>query len=1083
MGAHDDGQPRAATPEMLVGIGNAGKRIVTEFMRTDWILREAIEPRGDTLAPDVQAYVVDTDRDQQSTDERVAAQINEHIEALADEVGRDEPVLDTGIEYINPLDGVGPELQQPSALAQPAVVNEFAGDLRAWWMDDSDEMLVDDYNEGLLRRRALGKAIYHASTGSGMFLDVAREIAGNVDTLHLFAVIPDTGERDKKLANAYAALSELEYLSRHEISPFKNVVLLPFGGLEDIRDESDRQEFDEAAVNAIMAHRNIGSCTDELGTMAGPPEYAPFTVAVPQTLRYDVEDLAEADGKIRDFLDDRLHALEAEHELYDALEDYVVTHFRREDTAEYLERANEGTAPDSDRFSLTSAQAAALRDRFDTLVEVLDGDVLDALGYDPAWDWLETLEDAVDTLKRSTEEGVERNEAIVTEVPRVVRQVDDPEDRYPQERRHQHLDEFVQRELEAIRRRANLLRAVSLFEDDDIAAAIEGCAMDDDRSVAPVGVEDERAHIRHRLDDLEDDIDRIEAFESDIVEMATRARDEWLLDVRPTLDEIETIDRHEDAIVDLLDDLEAEIRHSAAEVEGTAHPEGLRDITLDFDRFDELNERLDEVGLSPIDSAAIERSVDALGRAKAAKVAADREGILRWLPFGGNDWRAEFADAVRLIDDDLFSVQTDFDEQFYAKYTGDLGERAGFLGDFDAHRSTLVAEAVDSFERRLADPSIDRETFDDEVGDALHSRHPYLSWPGSVADAPQALRDRLEAGFDDESVDTFLDAIEASGVAPDESDPVNAGFRGAFVDPVADLRTDIERERDRLLVEHGRYEALMDIIQDEGHLFSTAPTTQRPPDIEFVSVAENDQYINRIDVGRDVPILEHDSLVEAGLHEEDEGVIGARLKGFAENIAVLDDRLPLYQGRPAPDIGTIPDDDTLQNILYDHHKILPVFMGEAFAEKDITDYDPDGDIEATLRRTIAAQNGVNGYLPRTCEFGGPWDTSLVTFVGGVFLDNLRPVREASGYREKYFEQRDELVESIKARHAHGLDGMDRTMVDEDGTGAYVYRDPLIDLRDPDELLEFVDATEADRDDVFASKTNVETFESTIDLGE
>jgi hypothetical protein len=1113
MGVHDDGVHRAAIPDMLVGIGGAGKRIVSEFMRTDWILEEAIEPRGDHPAPDVQAYVVDTDGDQRSTDEQVAAEINDHIRALADEFGRHEPALGTSFEYINPLDALGPDLQRPSALVQPAPVTEFAGDLGAWWLDESDEMLVDGYQEGVIRRRALGKAIFHASTagpgenpltpvldpavseayivvglgggtGSGMFLDVAREMAENVDALHLFGVIPASGENDRNLANAHAALSELEYLSRTGNNPFETVVLLPFGGLEDRTSDSERREFDEAAVNAIMAHQSIPvrSRVHFLGTNArlGLPDYAPFTVAVPQILRYSAGDAEQANSQVQEFVSTRLEALHAEHELYDALEDYITTQFAGEDAAESLEAAIDGVAPPNDRFSLTGAQAAALRDRFDTLVELLDEDVLGALSYDPALDWADRLAHRVEDVTANTEEGVERNEAIVMDVPRVVDQVDDPAERYTHDPRHQDFDEFVQRELRAIRRRANLFRAVSLVEDDDLAEGIEEDAMDPDIPAISPDIADELDVIEHRLSDIETDLDRLDAFESDLRATATRARDEWLLDVRPTLDDIEAVDRHRDAVVDRLDELEAEIENTVAEIEATARPEELRDVTLSFDRFDELNHRLDEVGLSPIEPAAIERSVDAIRRAKRAKMAADRTGPLRRLLFGVDDHRAEFEGMVGQVDHDLFSVST-FDEPFYAKFTGDIRDRAGDVDRLDDHRSALADEVVDSFERRFADPPIDRETFDDEVGDALHSRHPYLSWPGDIADAPQALRDRLEVGFDDESVDAFLDAVGAGDVAPDESAPVNAGFWGAVVEPVASLRDDIERERDRLLAEHERYDHLVDIIDDEGDRFFGVAPAQRRLDVEFGDPLEKNQYINRIDAEETPQLLGSENLVEAGLHEEEH--IGALLREFADNVARADGRFPLHEGTLALDPTMIPEAGVMQRLLYDHHNILPVFMGRAFAEKTIADYDLDGEIEMTLRSAIAAQDGHDGYNANTCRFGGPWDTSLVTFVGGVFLDNLRPVREAAGYYDRYLEQRDELAERIRVCHAYGLDGLDRTMVDEDGKGAYVYRDSLVDLDGPDELLQFIDADEEERGDLFANKTSIDVFESTIDLGE
>lgn len=1118
-GDSDDGDVRADVPDMLVGIGNAGKQVVYEFMRTDWILEEGIEPRNGEI-PNFDAYVIDTDRKEQETDEATVQRINENIEDVAEDVGQSEQTLNTELEYINQLDGLGQEFDQPAAFTEPATVRKIAKGLKSWWMENSDKMLVDDYQKGVLRRRALSKALFHASnsgpgqnplrpvlnpsvkeayivvglgggTGSGMFLDVAREMARNVDTLHLFGVIPAGGEKDRKLANAYAALSELEYLSRHEISPFKNVVLLPFGGLEDGTSDSEQQEFDEAVANAIMAHQNLGS-NDDLGTDAGPPDYAPFSIAIPQILRYSAGDADEANEQVLEFISTRLDALEDEHELYDALEAYIDTHFDGEEAAEYLEEANEGTAPESNRFSLDTSSANALRGRFDDLVEMLGGDVLDALGYDPADDWGEKLNDEVDTQKQGTEEGVERNEAIVTEVPKVVRATPDPGERYDRERKYRRLDEFVQRELRAIHRRANLYRAVSFIEDDDLAMAIKNSAMSPGTTTAPVAVNEKISGLSRDINDIEDNKEKASKFKQRLeAETLGEQLDAWKAEVRSTVEQLVETEWSPGQLKSDLKDLDDKIQNAVGDIEGADRSRELDSIDFSFD-FEGLNQSLEEVGIEKIDGNSIERSLDGLRRAHQVKLEAEERGggvrrLLSFLPGVSDpyeDDKEEFGEMLGNVDPDLFKCpegEDDFGSRFYCKYA----EKNHFENMADGVEDPVagyVDEVVAAFEDRIANQPVDRTAFRDEVEDEWAGDFPGqadIAWSGDGGDYVSKLRSELQSPNGRDADDLLADLIDdEGGIGEDEGGPVYEGLYRAIVGPVDDLLADLEARREDKQRTFKRYDELSGVIED-----SEFPGREpRRLDVDFEQPNEDGQYINRIDTEGDTDLLQHDTLTEAGLHQNEKATIGARLRQFAGNVAQTDGRFPLHNGTLALDNMMIPEDESAeQGILYNRHQILPMFMGRAFKNKDIGDYDPDGEIEGMLRDTIAAQDGEDGYTPNTCGFGGPWDTSLVTFVGGVFLDNLRPVREASGYREKYFQQRDELVESIKARHAHGLDGLDRTMVDADGEGAYVYRDPLIDLDDPDELRKFIDADEETQGDIFVNNTETPTFDSTVDL--
>jgi hypothetical protein len=101
----------------------------------------------------------------------------------------------------------------------------------------------------------------------------------------------------------------------------------------------------------------------------------------------------------------------------------------------------------------------------------------------------------------------------------------------------------------------------------------------------------------------------------------------------------------------------------------------------------------------------------------------------------------------------------------------------------------------------------------------------------------------------------------------------------------------------------------------------------------------------------------------------------------------------------------------------------------------------------------------------------------------VFLDNLRPVIQPSdGYMRSYESQRDELAESVRIRHVHGVDGRDGT-ISSPGEGGYVYRDSMLDLDDAEDLYNLLDGNEDEVVRMFLEDyVDRKTFPSSIDLG-
>lgn len=1145
--SQSDGESDVKFPDMVVGIGNAGKQVVYEFMDPDskksrWIHEEAMSPdRRD----DIDAYVIDTDEDARSSDEKRVGDINDRVRSLAtDDLGRNSTTVDDEpLEYIHQLDGLSQDFRSTdsSPLTQAPNLAKLSG-FRTWWLEDSEDMLVDDYTEGVLRRRALSKALFYASnsspgqnplnsvlnpsvsdvymivglgggTGSGMFFDIAEEIENNVQNVYLFGVIPDTEEEEVKLANAHAALSELEYRSRVGNLPFTNVMLLPFGGLENFKDEREQEEFDRAAVNAIMAHRNFDGNNErffEPGTGSpNRPPYAPFTVAVPRTLQYSTGDARETKEKVDGFIDDRIDALEAEHDLYEALEDYIPAEFEGEEPAEALDRAKVGQSVNTDAFSLTDQQAGTLRRRFDDLLDLLDEQIFETLEYEPAAEWTDILDDRIEQAEQGKNSPTKQDEAVVTEAPRATENRDSPEEVAPQDPSHQKLEEYIQTELRAIRRRANLLRTVSLVDDDDLRQGIES-ALDDDQTTVPQGIIDEEG----RLSSIEDGLEENVSTARDIKQKLERQtldeqKEAWENDVRADLERLIDIEG-EDELTTLLSNLDDAIENAAGTIDRATRSRQLgsevSDV-FDFDSFDTLNEKLGEADQDEIKQNSITRSIDALRQAKLTKIE-DEEGdggILDTITntlFGGDESDAEdrFDGFIDQVNDDLFDFEDEYDEPFYCAYEHEFETRTD---DLDEATQEYIEDIVSAFEERLRDPPVGRDSFLDEAGNEwtgefdgwngqmmwIDGLPQTLQWPGDTNGYADTLRSDLQTLVRDREnpdPDDLLDELTAAeGSATDlgsgSGGCVHEGFYASIVAPVDRLISDLDDETDRVDATLAKHAELKSIIEDEGGSFARTETPDKP-DLDFDSPDEQRQYIDTVEPADSPRLLASDSLVDARLHDDQEGVIRNKFESFADQVANLDGRLPLVDGSPEVDPGVQPDGSSTTTRY--HHMIQTVFMSQAFnAGKTAQDYDKEEEkegVEGKLRATISADNGQNGYRLNTCSYGHPWELSLVTFVGGIFLDNLRPVA-SSGYHSNYHSLSEEGLEATMARHAHGLDGNDRSMLDDDDKGAYVRRQSLVDLEDPDERTAFVDKTDEERLEFIADDhADIQEFESTFD---
>lgn len=352
-------------PEMVIGIGGAGKRLVKELLRSEWFVKSVIEDfdrsqgagqyRGTTIR------IIDSDRGDIPRDRRELDEIRKFINATSGDKNYAEEVfgLDSSC-YLNIS-------VSPTYLLDPEFEKRVKGNKRlgvkVWWIDDEEygiknfaSMMDRDFESatfanGVNRRRFLSKALmYHylvetpenrnplvvagrgryiaivislgGGTGCGTVFDITRFLKRTMPncSIILFAVLPTYLEPENERMNTYAALSELEKFG----DIFDLIILSPIDHSEyrggDVRDSSygALKEFSEvfpyiftATYDRIFAddpdigetHRSITS------------SYRKFVAASGYIVRYAAESSVEKGTKIRKNVESLINYCKKEKEL------------------------------------------------------------------------------------------------------------------------------------------------------------------------------------------------------------------------------------------------------------------------------------------------------------------------------------------------------------------------------------------------------------------------------------------------------------------------------------------------------------------------------------------------------------------------------------------------------------------------------------------------------------------------------------------------------------------------------------------------------------------------------------------------
>lgn len=1133
---------RASVPDTIIGIGDGGKQVLFTLLERDWILREALEPRDDNTNPGFNPVIVDSEGGDK--DATRIAQINETIESKADDVGH--PDNSTEVTYINLVDETTRQQRSAAGLTQGGSVRDITrGDgLRSWWLSNNDEMLgvQDNYSEGVERRRGLSKALYHAvrgrddpftgiapgngetayivvglggGTGSGTFIDLAKDLHEDGVTVHLVGILPNDNDNPQVKANAYAALSELEYLAMTDQLPFSNVLLFPFAASVDV------EKYDEAIVNALMAHSNITGANEGFGNQTqylsvnepdGPNAFAPFTLVAPKTFHYKVTEVEEAKDEIESFIGKFGSAHGTEFDLYDRIEDLLENPEKDADhegfdhpeatvpadveqaatTAKNKARMSSGDKENlPDRFSLGQQEAQLLEYRLQRLEELLQADVFDEVSLIGP----QALHDQIVTAKQKVrqEDGISETERIEQEIDHVgnvasglnVQNLVKADDGSVSDMDLDLTREF-KREVEAISKRADVLRTLHLLTDSDNRPLREGLQdatkfelENPAQSTLLIGRKDE---LVAETSDLENVVSGLDGAIENAEEYRATQLDKWTIEVEPDVETLITVDSNYRTVDDLISQLKSSIKQAVNEVNG---PEEPRTQPLDFDAFEDLNRRLREVDVDSVDTTAIKTSLRNIAKMRRADLA-NPGPLERWR--NKKSPKEQFEDAEPNVDPNYFDVPSTYGDSFRCEFTGqhELDEKLTKLEEKREEALEQVLDTLDSYTRNV-------KPFEELLDDPTVMADGSLDVDLGLKRTEKEYRNRTGAQLDDDGAGMFADGdastIISSLTSEERADHrsienvVYEAFDAAVVEPLRRAREGKKRELAETQIQSTLHERAYDILADEGSDYASNP----PRDVELDADFDDDQssedpYKDRITPANRGRLTGDDHIGEADIFSIDaeRKTLESKFQNRAEEIASGGEHAPITKPYVQRSAG---DPDEAGNVVYDGHIVKTVFMSRTFRGDpkmaDGTHF--GGKIKDEYQENISFRDDNQGYGEFKVPFGDEWDLSMTTFIGGVFLDNITPVSATSnGYQSSYDQQRTQYRENIRIRHVHGVDGLDRYLDLGENEGAYIYRDRLITMRSS-EMNKFIDNDESEMIDELLERMSVKRFDSPVDL--
>jgi tetratricopeptide (TPR) repeat protein len=1012
-------------PDRIFTIGGAGKDIGMELLESEWVLREVLRPRRDPKQLTV--TFLDTAEEERNDDlDRIEA-IRERRDELKAELRDSDSgrVGDVDIRYKLITENImlNSRIDLTGEDVVPRIVAGNGIERENWWLEEDHIEENLNFAKGAVRKRGLGKAMYYKAyaeddelatlidlpskgevavigglgggTGSGLFVDVATELAQKMPTadITLFGVLPNHTEGLRESANAFAALSEFERLSLEGEQLFKDRILMPidptgFDGKRGNRVESDEmlERFDEAAVYLIAGYYNTQGMED---VFDGSPQFAPFTIGIPQILRYNIDAVQEARGTFQEILDTKETAMDAEEEIYEEVGLFLDTQF------------------DDVEGGLRGEDENDLAERLQTFESLLESELFDELEYRSVDIFREIVSDA----KNEAEDVGDRIDVIggslragVAEPNQQVTFKDSVDAR---------LVKVLSRELELLVRRKRLLESKTAIETSRIQRTVEYLLGTEDVGTSAGGI------IQRLQSQLDDSVEKLERLEDDLAETEAeleRQREDqdeeieasiatWERAVEDDLEQLETVDVA--AVESDLATLHSALSGYMSEVVNAETEEEVDGVGRG-----DVNQAINQVEgtLQPMgvhfddDKRAINQSLSELRDAKKAFLTMQQEeSTFESL----TPWESSTAEAKQ-------------DAQKTFRMAGNRLDDAGVyaVGPPDEFRADIEYD-VDAVVRRVRQRADDLE-----------------------AAVVRALREELDESPNESDV-TELESVLEPGDVDRETcrDVVRRAFERELVetDDLEARQENLESRIEELSTDIELFEATIDLfeaVNAHRRTFEQNDTEFRESLVAFdddasgsVAVESEDYvFIKNIQPDDVLQATGNETLAETDLfadpHERN------RMRESLEELAknTLDRKYTGLQRRKLSHRGR----------RYSDLRVRVALMSPAIEHID----GETVDLKSTYREAFDLEGNPTKqrYSAWSPPIGGDWDIGLGVFIDGVFLDNIRKVVQADGYASGYQEWAGNADVDIRIHHSLGLD-----------EGYYVRRTDTLNVESTDDV--------------------------------
>lgn len=1063
---------RYRVPDHLICLGKGGIEVGETFVKQDWILEEVLRDDPRNEAPDedqnpLHAYFIDSDKS--TLPSGIEDTVSQRVDRITDEYDIIRPP-DVDATTINVVEGTHEQYLTPDEVTSDSTIQELATDLglNAWWLQQGDNDILGPLDGlkrgGVDRKRGLTKAISRicewegdplhkversvegqndahvamvvglgGGTGSGLFLDLAKRIKEAGATVTLFGVLPTPSGRDDPtvLANAYATLSELEYLVLTSQNYFRNIVLLPYDPA------IDDDIFDKAATYTITSYYNIsGSQSNTYRYLDetekdGPPKYAPFTVASSRYLHYLKEDFDRTKQNFDNYFENKKDALGAEEELYNELKSHL-----RDNHPNAAKELH--TTDGSSSVRLPSGDATDLLTRLRNVKQLIDQDFIEEMEFRSVEQLSAAFERVENTAEdRATWEDEQDKESAVarTFVPLLARSVDNVDDYQPSDGdwaadEREFVTDVVIREFELVARRAGIIKAKEVLKSDGeanshVATDIEhAISLNDYGDLAEI--ETEITDLKREVSTLEEELNALETLIDGGDTKVSEFKRSWKDAVEDPLEDIYDLFDQKLQIDDYLKELKDAINKEINGLEDANEADNIHISGTEFDSYSDLNDLLVDEGCDKVNDKHIEGTVKNVKKAKQKRLQAKEqagtlsEKILSLLNQGTIDGlNSDYRGLTGDIDNQLVRMPEWSDDWDVTVETGYLDDRSESL---DARESDLLDELERATERI--------------VNEAKAARNPQDFLSADDSDAERVLKNfdfetagtnanRVLDHLDTDKHDTVKNARSFDDLIRTLRDgPVEDLLSAILVKPFKDQKEALEEEREEVKSELKTYQKLDTIVTQKGGAYARA--VDNVDSIHSIATFEEGGHSGPFKEDAEPysrGVLGNTThLGETPLWDED--------KEKEELLSNLDNIVPELGGEHLPINEIHISDNETDQTTYEGFRLGTAFMSPLF---DGFRDDEAGDIPSITddlldRRVLKKDDMVIGRG----AFADSYDVVMMTFLTGVFLDDLSIFTNEC--RDAYTRGTDvvpndnrhnhqDSVPSIVKNHNYGLDGV------------------------------------------------------------